>query len=128
MAEDRCSAHGLPLAAHHGRDCARPSYRCECAMFPETGMHWDTCPGRAREGLRGPTLRQRLNRHRWDKFGYWPRPTVVKEPILRAYRWLAIIPYDDGRQIEIMRCRTQADAIAKIEEEYRTYVPARTQP
>ena len=77
---------------------------------------------------KGPTLADRFGRYDWSKYGHWPRPTVVKFPVFNAWSWIAIVPYDDGRAIGFIRCRTHADAIAKIEEAYKTYVPTCPEP
>lgn len=44
-ATSRCSAHGQALCINCARTGPRP---CQCEMHDATGMHWDTCPGRAR--------------------------------------------------------------------------------
>lgn len=44
----RCMAHGDYAWQHTYDDCTRVSTRCQCGTFAETGMHWDTCPGRGR--------------------------------------------------------------------------------
>jgi hypothetical protein len=42
--ETQCMAHGKALCV----SCARSNGLCQCSVFDDTGMHWDTCPGRIR--------------------------------------------------------------------------------
>lgn len=39
-----CSAHGEKACEL----CSLNPGGCQCDMYGETGMHWDTCPGRIR--------------------------------------------------------------------------------